>query len=175
MSLKLEVVQGDITATDTEAIVNAANNELWMGAGVAGAIKAAGGENVEKEAMAKGPVMPGEAVSTTAGKLRFKYVIHGAVMGQDLRTNNVLVRQTTIACLNLAEKLHLESIAFPAFGTGVGGFPVTACANIMVTAARTFSPLAKHLRRVQFCLFDDVGYGLFKKVVEASQKAEDAP
>ncbi|MCP4684726.1 MAG: macro domain-containing protein [bacterium] len=173
MALELEVIRGDITTTDTEAIVNAANNELWMGAGVAGAIKKAAGESVEKEAISKGPVMPGEAVSTTAGRLRFKYVIHGAVMGQDLRTTNVLVRQTTIACLNLAEKLGLESIAFPAFGTGVGGFPMTACANVMVTAARTFDSLARDLRRVQFCLFDDVGYGLFKKVLEASQRAQE--
>ena len=173
MPLKIEVVQGDITRADTEAIVNAANNELWMGAGVAGAIKRAGGETVEKEAMSKGPVMPGEAVATTAGKLRFKYVIHGAVMGQDLRTNNVLIRQTTIACLNLAEKLGLESISFPAFGTGVGGFPMTACANIMVTAARTFGSLAEHLKRVQFCLFDDVGYGLFRKALEASQGPQE--
>jgi len=175
MPLKLEVIQGDITKTDTSAIVNAANNELWMGAGVAGAIKRAGGETVEKEAVSKGPIMPGEAVATTAGKLWFNYIIHGAVMGQDLRTNNVLVRQTTIACLNLAEKLNLESIAFPAFGTGVGGFPMTACANIMVTAARTYESLARHLKRVQFCLFDDVGYGLFRKAVEASQRAQDVP
>jgi O-acetyl-ADP-ribose deacetylase (regulator of RNase III) len=175
MALEVQVVKGDITTTDTEAIVNAANNELWMGAGVAGAIKGAGGETIEKEAMARGPVMPGEAVSTSAGKLRFKYVIHGAVMGQDLRTTNVLVRQTTIACLNLAEKLKLESIAFPAFGTGVGGFPMTACANIMITAARTFAPLAKHLQRVQFCLFDDVGYGLFRKALEASERPQDGP
>ena len=174
MTILIEVVKGDITEANTEAIVNAANNHLWMGAGVAGAIKRAGGEVVEKEAMAKGPVMPGEAVSSTAGKLRFKYVIHGAVMGQDLHTTNVLIRQTTIACLNQAEKLKLESIAFPAFGTGVGGFPMTACANIMITAVRTFEPLAKSLKRVQFCLFDDVGFGVFKRALNASQRPEDA-
>lgn len=174
MAIVIGVVQGDITEADTEAIVNAANNHLWMGAGVAGAIKQAGGEVVEKEAMAKGPIMPGEAVSSTAGKLRFKYVIHGAVMGQDLRTTNVLIRRTTIACLNQAEKLKLESITFPAFGTGVGGFPMTACANIMITAVKTFEPLAKSLKRVQFCLFDDVGFGTFKRVLNASQRPEDA-
>lgn len=166
MAIVMTAVQGDITAADTEAIVNAANNHFWMGAGVAGAIKAAGGEVIEEEAKAKGPVMPGNAVYTCAGKLRFKYVIHGAVMGQDLRTTNILIRQTTIACLNIADKLHLESVAFPAFGTGVGGFPLKACANIMVDAVRNWGDLAKHVTQVQFWLYDDLAYGIFRQVVE---------
>jgi O-acetyl-ADP-ribose deacetylase len=166
MPITLEVVQGDIVQANTEAIVNAANNEFWMGSGVAGAIKRAGGEVVEQEAMAKGPVMPGEAVSTTAGKLRFKYVIHGAVMGQDLRTTDKLIRKTTIACLNIAENLRLESVALPAFGTGVGGFPMQACANIMVEAARLWGTQAKHVKRIQFCLFDDAGFVMFRKAVD---------
>jgi len=170
MAVTMEVVRGDITAANTEAIVNAANNHLWMGSGVAGAIKARGGVVVEEEAMAKGPVLPGEAVYTGAGQLRFKYIIHGAVMGQDLRTSDKLIRQTTIACLNLADKLGVESVAFPAFGTGVGGFPLKACANLMVEAVRTWSDLARKLKRVQFCLFDEIGYGLFKIVVEKKQK-----
>ncbi len=163
MPLNIEVVKGDITQADVDAIVNAANNEFWMGAGVAGAIKRAGGESIEKDAMAKGPVMPGKAVFSTAGTLPYKYVLHAAVMGQDLRTTDKLIRQTTIACLNLAEKLHLTSLAFPAFGTGVGGFPMKACANIMVTAVKGYENLAKSLERVQFCLFDDLGYQLFKE------------
>jgi O-acetyl-ADP-ribose deacetylase (regulator of RNase III) len=166
MPVTLEVVQGDITQTNADAIVNAANNEFWMGSGVAGAIKQAGGEIIEQEAMAKGPVMPGEAVSTTAGTLRFKCVIHGAVMGQDLRTTDKLIRKTTIACLNIADKLKLESVALPAFGTGVGGFPMQACANIMVEAVRLWGTQAKHVKRIQFCLFDDAGFVLFKKTVE---------
>jgi O-acetyl-ADP-ribose deacetylase (regulator of RNase III) len=166
MDITMEVIQGDITATDTDAIVNAANNHLWMGSGVAGAIKAKGGTVIEKEATAKGPVMPGEAVYTGAGKLPFKYVIHGAVMGQDLRTNGNLIRQTTIACLNVADKLGIKSVAFPAFGTGVGGFPMKACANLMVYAVRTWGDMAKSLQQVQFCLFDDVGFGLFRMAVE---------
>lgn len=161
MPLRIEVVKGDITKTDTEVIVNAANNSFWMGAGVAGAIKAAGGDIIEKEAVRKGPVMPGEAVYTTAGKLPFKLVIHAAVMGQDLRTSDKYIRQATISSLNIAENLNIESIAFPAFGTGVGGFPLKACANIMITAVRGYEPLAKRIRRVQFCLFDEYGYSLF--------------
>ncbi|MEW5796014.1 MAG: macro domain-containing protein [Candidatus Zixiibacteriota bacterium] len=172
MAVRIEVVLGDITATNTEAIVNAANNHLWMGSGVAGAIKKNGGEVIEQEAMAKGPVIPGEAVFTGAGRLPFKYVIHGAVMGQDLRTTDRLIRQTTIACLNIADKLGVESVAFPAFGTGVGGFPVTACANIMADAVRTWGDLAKHVRRVQFCIFDEVGFGMFKAAVDKRRGAK---
>lgn len=170
MAIEMKVVQGDITAVECEAIVNAANNHFWMGAGVAGAIKAAGGEQIEKEAMAKGPAMTGEAVYTGAGKLPFKYVIHGAVMGQDLHTTNVLIRRTTIACLNIADKLKLRSVAFPAFGTGVGGFPLKACANIMVDAVRTWGDLARHVGEVQFCLYDDVAYGIFRQTVARTQQ-----
>jgi len=169
VAILIEVICGDITQTNTEAIVNAANNHLWMGSGVAGAIKKNGGDVIEEEAMAKGPVVPGEAVFTGAGRLPFKYVIHGAVMGQDLRTTDRLIRQTTIACLNVAEKLGIESLAFPAFGTGVGGFPMKACANLMVDAVRTWGDLAKNVKRVQFCLFDEVGYGLFKATVTRRQ------
>ncbi|MCD6248913.1 MAG: macro domain-containing protein [candidate division Zixibacteria bacterium] len=155
-----------ITKVKTEAIVNAADNHFWMGSGVAGAIKAAGGTVIEEEAMAQGPVMPGKAVYTGAGNLPFKCVIHGAVMGQGLHTTNTLIRQTTIACLNIADKLKLKSVAFPAFGTGVGGFPLKACANLMVNAVRTWGDLAKHVTEVQFCLYDDLAYGIFKKVVD---------
>lgn len=165
MAVILEVVRGDITSTNTDAIVNAANNEFWMGSGVAGAIKKAGGEVIEEEAMAKGPVIPGEAVFTSAGRLRFRYVIHAAVMGQNLRTSDKLIRQSTIAALRLADELKCESVALPAFGTGVGGFPMKACANIMVTSARAFGDRATQLARVQFCLFDDVGYKLFRDAV----------
>lgn len=165
MGFEIEIVQGDIVDASTEAIVNAANNELWMGSGVAGAIKTAGGKTVEEEAMKKGPIMPGEVVSGPAGTLRFAYVLHAAVMGQDLRTNAKLIRLTTIATLNLAEKLKLRSIAFPAFGTGVGGFPMAACAKIMTTAVNGYQGVARNLNRVQFCLFDALGYQAFLKAV----------
>lgn len=162
MPYKIEIVQGDIIKADVEAIVNAANNKFWMGTGVAGAIKAAGGEHVEKDAVAKGPVMPGNAVYGTAGSLPYKVVIHAAVMGQDLKTSAKLIRQSTVSSLNIAEELDIKSIAFPAFGTGVGGFPMKACAKLMITTVRTYSEKAKNIERVQFCLFDSFGLKLFK-------------
>ena len=161
--MRIEVVKGDITRAAVEAIVNAANNSLWMGAGVAGAIKAAGGEIIEREAIAKGPVRPGEAVYTTAGELPYKLIIHAAVMGQDLKTSARLIRQATMSSLNLAEELKLKSIALPAFGTGVGGFPMKACANLMVATVGGFQKMARELELVQFSLFDEFGFSFFSE------------
>jgi O-acetyl-ADP-ribose deacetylase len=134
-----------------DAIANAANDHLWMGAGVAGAIKRAGGDDIEREAVALGPIEVGDAVATSAGRLHARYVIHGAVMGQDLRTNAGLIERTTRRCLEVADELGLESIALPAFGTGVGGFPMGECARIMVGTARGYD--AKSLRRAVFAVF----------------------
>jgi O-acetyl-ADP-ribose deacetylase len=149
--MELEVVDGDITALDVDAIANAANNHLWMGAGVAGAIKRAGGEEIEREAVAKGPIEVGDALATSAGRLRAQWVVHGAVMGQDLRTDAGLVRRTTRRCLEVADGLGARSLALPAFGTGVGRFPLKECAEIMVSEAAAFEP--QSLERVIFAVF----------------------
>jgi len=162
MAIRIEVVRGDITQADAEAIVNAANNHLWMGSGVAGAIKARGGAEVEQEAMAKGPIEVGAAVATTAGKLPYKCVIHAAGMGQDLKTDRETVARVTGNTLRLADRMQLKSLAFPAIGTGVGGFPLEEAAEIMIRVTREFSPEAKHLGRVLFILFDKAGYEAFK-------------
>jgi O-acetyl-ADP-ribose deacetylase (regulator of RNase III) len=153
MMLALEVVEGDIAALEVDAVANAANNALWMGAGVAGALKRAGGEEIEREAVGKGPIAVGDAVATSAGRLPAKWVIHGAVMGQDLRTNADLVERTTASCLRVAEELGCGSLALPAFGTGVGGFSLDDCARIMVKATRAHDP--RTLRRVVFAVFGD--------------------
>jgi O-acetyl-ADP-ribose deacetylase len=160
--MRLEVVEGDIAALEVDAVANAANDHLWMGAGVAGALKRAGGEEIEREAVANGPIGLGEAVATGAGQLKARHVVHGAVMGQDLRTNGELVRKTTLSCLALADDLGAGSLALPAFGTGVGGFPLPECAEIMVDAARSYE--ARSLDRVVFAVFGD----------EARQAFEDA-
>jgi O-acetyl-ADP-ribose deacetylase (regulator of RNase III) len=156
-------VEGDITALDVDAIANAANDHLWMGAGVAGAIKRAGGEEIESEAVAKGPIGVGDAVATGAGRLRASYVVHGAVMGQDLRTNGDAIAQATRRCLEVADGLDCASIALPAFGTGVGGFPLEQCARIMVETVRDYEPSA--LRRVVFAVFGDEAAAAFEAAV----------
>jgi O-acetyl-ADP-ribose deacetylase (regulator of RNase III) len=158
--VKLEAVVGDIAALEVDAVANAANDHLWMGAGVAGALKRAGGEEIEREAVAKGPIERGSAVATTAGRLPARYVIHGAVMGQDLRTDADLVRRTTRSCLELADELGCTSLALPAFGTGVGGFPLEECAEIMVDETRRFE--ARSLEQVVFAVFGQPAKAAFE-------------
>ncbi len=150
MPLELGVVDGDITELDVDAIANAANDHLWMGGGVAGAIKRAGGAEIEQEAIAAGPIAAGSAVATGAGRLSARYVVHGAVMGQDLTTNASLIAETTTSCLRVADELGLSSLALPAFGTGVGRFPLEECARLMVGAVRAYEPSS--LRRVVFAV-----------------------
>jgi O-acetyl-ADP-ribose deacetylase (regulator of RNase III) len=162
--LELDVVDGDITQLEVDAIANAANDHLWMGAGVAGAIRRAGGDEIEDEAVALGPIKVGDAVATGAGRLPARYVIHGAVMGQDLQTNGKLIGRTTLRCLEVADELGLESVALPAFGTGVGGFSLDECARIMVDAVRCHEP--RTLRRVIFAVFGDDARKAFERALE---------
>jgi O-acetyl-ADP-ribose deacetylase (regulator of RNase III) len=159
----LEVVEGDITKIEVDAIANAANDRLWMGAGVAGAIKRAGGEEIEREAVALGPIPVGDAVATGAGRLPAEHVIHGAVMGQDLTTNEDLVRSTTRRCLEVADELGARSVALPAFGTGVGGLPVETVADAMVAEARAFEP--KSVERVLFAVYGAEAERVFSDAV----------
>jgi O-acetyl-ADP-ribose deacetylase (regulator of RNase III) len=165
--VKIEVQRGDITRLDTDALVNAANNHLWMGGGVAGAIKRAGGREIEAEAVKKGPVPAGEAVTTGAGKLKARYVIHAAVMGQDLRTDADKIRQATRNSLLRGDELGIKSIAFPALGTGVGGFSLDECAGIMIGEVRRYSAGETGLERVVFVLFDQAAYQAFCQELEA--------
>jgi len=151
----LRILRGDITEQPTEAIVNAANNHLWMGAGVAGAIKRKGGSDIESEAVRQGPIEVGEAVLTGGGKLRAKYVIHAAGMGQDLHTDAEKVRNATLNSLRLADTQKIASVSFPAIGTGVGGFSPHHCAKIMVGEAVKFLQNAAYLKEVAFVLFDE--------------------
>jgi O-acetyl-ADP-ribose deacetylase len=151
MVLELEVVEGDISVLKVDAIANAANDRLWMGAGVAGAIKRAGGDEIEREAVDKGPITIGEAVATGAGRLAARWVVHAAVMGQDLRTSAEAIAGATRSTLEVADELEAESLALPAFGTGVGGFPLDECARLMVAEARAYEP--RSLRRVVFAVY----------------------
>ena len=162
--LQLEIAEGDITALEVDAIANAANNALWMGAGVAGAIKRAGGEEIEREAVAAGPIEIGDAIATGAGRLKAKHVIHGAVMGEDLRTSGALIERTTRRCVELADELGCRSLALPAFGTGVGGFPLEECARLMVGVARAYEP--RTLERVVFAVFGEDARRAFDSALE---------
>jgi O-acetyl-ADP-ribose deacetylase (regulator of RNase III) len=165
-SVQLRVVEGDICDRDVDAIVNAANSHLWMGGGVAGAIKRRGGQEIEREATERGPIPVGESVVTGAGRLIARHVIHAAVMGPDLVTSAEDIRRAMLSALVRARELELKSIAFPALGTGVGGFPVDECAQIMRDAAAEHARPGTSLETVEFVLFDQEAYAAFSTTID---------
>lgn len=172
---KIEIVQGDITKQDVDAIVNAANNHLWMGAGTAGAIVRAGGREIEDEAIRQGPIEVGQAVVTGPGHLPCKHVIHAAAMGQDLHTSADKIRASTDNALKRAEELGLTSLAFPALGTGVGGFDYTQAAEIMLTVCYQHSGADKSVRTIRFVLFDHNAFEAFEQVAQNLESATEVP
>jgi O-acetyl-ADP-ribose deacetylase (regulator of RNase III) len=133
---ELEVIAGDITNLEVDAITNAANTQLKHGGGVAAAISRAGGPDVQRESDEKAPIGLGEAVETTAGEMPARYVIHAATMELGGPTSAQIIERATRSTLAKAEELGCRSLALVAFGTGVGGFPLEEAARIMVGAAR---------------------------------------
>jgi O-acetyl-ADP-ribose deacetylase len=133
---ELEVIAGDVTRLEVDAIANAANTQLKHGGGVAAAISRAGGPAVQRESDEKGPIGLGEAVETTAGDMPAKWVIHAATMELGGPTSAEIIEQATRSTLARAEELGCRSLALVAFGTGVGGFPLEEAAQLMVGAAR---------------------------------------
>jgi O-acetyl-ADP-ribose deacetylase len=179
-SVQIEITQGDITQQpDVDAIVNAANTDLILGSGVAGAIYRRGGDEIDREGQKKGPIQLGEAAVTTAGRLRNKYVIHAAAMGYRAEDALVLKRQGSLSSAGIiadatrnsllrAEELKLGSIAFPALATGVAAFPVDECAQVMIGAVREYAKANPHsaIRRVRFVLFGSGDYRTFKAIFD---------
>jgi O-acetyl-ADP-ribose deacetylase (regulator of RNase III) len=174
MTLDIAVVLGDLVHTPVEAIVNAANNELWMGGGVAGAIRAAGGVEIEREAMAQGPIPPGTVVVTSAGRLPppARWVIHAATMrGSDLRTSEELIRRATALALARAEELGARSVGLPALGTGVGGFSIERAAQVMVAEAVGFARGARSVERVVFVVRSEAARQAFERAIGPGRSA----
>ena len=180
--MKIEVVQGDITQQPgVDAIVNAANTELILGAGVAGAILRRGGAEIDRAGRAKAPIRLGEAAVTTAGRLPNKYVIHAAAMGyraEDARvpkragslSSAAIIADATTNSLRRAEELGLHSIAFPALATGVAAFPADECAETMISAVRRYGgehPQSSILL-VRFVLFGEADCKTFQAVMNGS-------
>lgn len=165
-----EVFLGDITSLEVDAIVNAANSQLWMGSGVAGAIKRASGKGIEEEAVRLGPIPVGESVVTSAGNMKTRHVIHAAAMGPDLVTNGATIRKATETALLRAREKNLSSIALPALGTGVGAFPLQDAARIMAQAVRDHCLKETSLRKVVFAV---LGQAALEEFTEALKKAAD--
>ncbi|MCL7392354.1 MAG: macro domain-containing protein [Thaumarchaeota archaeon] len=164
---RIELVKGDITDLDTDAIVNAANSSLKMGGGVAGAILRKGGYEIQRECDAIGYCPVGGAVITGAGKLKAKYVIHAVGPRYGEGDEDRKLKDATHNSNIQADRYGLKSIAFPAISTGIFGFPKERCARIMVpTVAEFLEKEAKNLKKVVFCLYDDETYKIFEKVLE---------
>ena len=156
------IERGDITDAEVDAVVNAANSELWMGTGVAGAMKRKGGIVIEEEALRQGPVEIGEAVLTVAGNLPAMHVIHAATMGKDLKTDPEKIAAATRSTLALAEKHRLTSIAFPALGSGVGGVPPEKSADaILSTVLEHLKGGNSTLQKILFVVYQDEAYKAF--------------
>src|SRR5579862_5173763 len=151
---KIILMQGDLTEMDADAIVNAANNDLQLGGGVAGAIRRKGGNAIQKECDAIGSIPIGGAAITGAGKLRARHVIHAASMQLGGSTSAQSLRSATAHSLRIASENNLKSIAFPAVGTGIAGFPVADCAEIMLREALKHLAGPTTLDRVDFVLRD---------------------
>jgi O-acetyl-ADP-ribose deacetylase len=164
LARKVTLLQGDLTEMDTDAIVNAANNDLQLGGGVAGAIRRKGGEAVQKECDEIGSIPVGGAAITTGGNLKARYVIHAASMQLGGRTTPQALRTSTAYSLRVAEEKGLKSIAFPAVGTGIAGFPMQECAEIMLREVLDHLKRGSSLEKVYFVLFDSGSLKTFEKV-----------
>jgi len=162
---KVSLQQGDITDADVDAIVNAANTDLQLGAGVAGAIRRQGGPTIQQECDATGPIALGEAALTGGGQLKARYVIHAASMHLGGLTSEESLRASTVNSLRRAVEKQMSSLAFPAIGTGVAGFPVGRCAQIMLKAVREHLSGPTTLHRILFVLFDEATLSIFRQTL----------
>jgi O-acetyl-ADP-ribose deacetylase (regulator of RNase III) len=152
---RVVIISGDLVEQDVDAIVNAANNDLLLGGGVAGAIRRAGGPSIQEECDAHGSVRVGEAAITGAGNLRARYVIHAASMSLGGRTTRVSLKSSMDHVFRLAHEHDVDSIAVPAVGTGIAGFPIDECARVMAECLHGAMNEGWRVSEVRFVLFDE--------------------
>lgn len=167
---RIEILQGDLTEMDVDAIVNAANNDLQLGGGVAGAIRRKGGPEIQKECDAIGTIPVGGAAITSGGNLEARYVIHAASMALGGRTEAHALRSSTAHSLRIAAQKRLKTIAFPAVGTGIAGFPLRECAEIMLREVVKHFESPTSIEKVSFVLFDQEALGAFQSVWHDMQR-----
>jgi O-acetyl-ADP-ribose deacetylase (regulator of RNase III) len=162
---RIELWNGDICDLEVDAIVNAANLSLWMSTGVGGAIKRAGGDSIEFAAVRQAPVPLGGAIVTPAGKLAAKAVIHAVSLDRDRRTSGPAIDTAVRSAMACAREIGATSIAFPALGTGVGGFPLDEAARITVDAVRDELASSPGIEHVIFALRGAAAYEAFSKAL----------
>jgi O-acetyl-ADP-ribose deacetylase (regulator of RNase III) len=171
MSGRIVLREGDITAEAVDAIVNAANEKLLLGSGVAGAIRSRGGPAIQQECDAHGPIAVGEAAVTGAGALPARFVIHAAGMPLGGQASEASVRSAMRAALARAKERGCRSVAVPAIGTGVGGVALQRCAEILLEEARAHLAGETSLEEIRFVLFGEPAYRVFEMVNDAAKVA----
>ncbi|HEX2714931.1 MAG TPA: macro domain-containing protein [Candidatus Acidoferrales bacterium] len=164
ISGKVAILQGDLTEMDVDAVVNAANNDLQLGGGVAGAIRRKGGESIQRECDKIGSIPVGGAAITSGGRLKARHVIHAASMQLGGPTTARALRSSTAHSLRIAAEKGLKTIAFPAVGTGIAGFPMNDCAGIMLAEVVEHLKQPTTLEKVYFVLFDEAACEVFTRV-----------
>ena len=164
---RIELWNGDICDLEVDAIVNAANLSLWMSTGVAGEIKRAGGDSIEFAAVRQAPVPLGEAVVTPAGELAARAVIHAVSLDRDRRTNAEIIDRAVRSAMAKARELRAASVAFPAMGTGVGGFPLDEAARVTVSAVRDELGRSPTIEHVIFAMRGAASYQAFEAALAA--------
>jgi O-acetyl-ADP-ribose deacetylase len=168
---RIIVQLGDLTEMETDAIVNAANNDLQLGGGVAGTIRRKGGETIQGECNEIGSIPVGGAAITGAGNLKARFVIHAASMQLGGSTSAKDLRSATAIALKIAADKKLKTIAFPAVGTGIAGFPLRECAEIMIEEAVKHLGGVTSIEKIYFILFDDEARGIFERAARQIGKA----
>jgi O-acetyl-ADP-ribose deacetylase (regulator of RNase III) len=166
----LELVEGDITALDADAIVNAANERLAHGGGVAGVISRKGGPTIQRESTAwvrqHGPVSTGSAAITSGGNLKARHVIHAVGPVYDGTSRSAeLLGSAVRAALQMADDHELTSVALPAISTGIFGYPLEEAAQVMLRAAIAYLRGKTNLERVVFCLYGRPTFDVFARAM----------
>jgi len=169
MPASIELTKGDITAFDGDAIVNAANEHLRLGSGVAGAIRRRGGPAIQEECDRIGHCPVGSAVVTGGGTLPARWVIHavGPVWREGGMDEEAILASAVRSALEVAEEVGAKSVALPAIATGVFGFPLERAAGILTAEARRFAAAARGVERIVFCLFDDRALAAFEEALSS--------
>jgi O-acetyl-ADP-ribose deacetylase len=173
---RIELWNGDICDLEVDAIVNPANLSLWMSTGVSGAIKRAGGDAIEFAAVRQAPVPLGEAIVTPAGSLAAKAIIHAVSLDRDRRTSGAVIEAAVRSAMARAREIGATSVAFPALGTGVGGFPLEEAARITVETVREELATSPAIEHVTFALRGAVAYQAFEAAIahtSAPQRASN--
>ncbi len=168
---RIELWNGDIVDLEVDAIVNAANTSLWMATGVGGAIKRAGGDQIEFAAVRQAPVALGDAIVTPAGQLAARVVIHAVSLDRDRRTSADAIEHAVRNVMARARELNLTSVAFPALGTGVGGFPLEDAARITVATVRDELSRSTTVEHVIFALRGAAAYSAFEAALSVGLPA----